>query len=118
MTEQAFPQKYISDIITAMNKIEIFLQGFDEERFVQDEKTIFAVIRALEIVGEATKRVPESIRQKYNTIPWRAMAGMRDKIIHDYTVVNLAVVWKTATGDVPALKPLLEQVIEALWKTK
>ena len=105
---------YLADIIAAMEKIEVFIQGFDEMSFHQDEKTIFAVIRALEIIGEASKRVPETARQRHPSVPWRAMTGMRDKLIHDYTIVDVTVVWKTATEDVPVLKPLLKQMISEL----
>jgi len=97
-------------MLAAMEKVESFIQGFDEEQFRRDEKTIFAVIRALEIVGEAAKRVPDTIRQTYGAVPWRAMTGMRDKLIHDYTVVDLTVVWRTASEDLPTLKPLLQQI--------
>ena len=110
------PRSYLSfikDIIDAMDKVTLFISGFDEEQFRQDDKTIFAVIRALEIIGEATKRIPESIRQSHPTIPWRAMAGMRDKLIHDYTIVNLEVVWKTATEDIPSLCPFFRQLYSA-----
>lgn len=74
-----------------------FIDGMTFETFVRDDKTVFAVVRALEIVGEATKRIPASIRDQAPSIPWRAMAGMRDKLSHDYIGVNVAVVWKTAT---------------------
>jgi len=110
MTKSRTSTSYLADIIVAMEKAEAFIQGFDEEQFRQDEKTIFAVIRAIEIVGEAAKRVPETIRQTYSTVPWRAMTGMRDKLIHDYAIVDVTVVWRTATEDLPTLKPLLQQI--------
>lgn len=106
--------QYLADMLTAMDKIEVFIQGFDEGSFQRDEKTIFAVVRALEIIGEASKRIPDTVRHQYAAVPWRAMTGMRDKLIHDYTVVDVTVVWKTAAEDVPAIKPLLQDIVRRL----
>ena len=83
--------------------------SFDE--FTKDDKTVFAVVRGLEIIGEAAKNIPSDVREKYAIIPWREMAGMRDKLTHNYFGVNLLVVWKTATQDIPALVPLVRQIL-------
>jgi uncharacterized protein with HEPN domain len=75
---------------------------------------VFAVIRVLEVAGEATKQIPEQMRQKYRILPWREMARdgtERDKLIHHYFGVDLNVVWKTVTEDVPALIPLVEKAV-------
>ena len=85
------------------------------EQFFADEKTAFAVMRALEIIGEATKNIPQSIKENYPDIPWKEMAGIRDKLIHDYFGVDLEVVWNTATEDLFELK---EKVDEAFTKSK
>jgi uncharacterized protein with HEPN domain len=103
---------YLRDILEHAEKVQSFIAGLDEDAFHQDEKTIFAVIRALEVVGEAAKKIPQPIRDKYPDIPWREMAGMRDKLIHDYFGVNTAVIWKTAVEDIPALIPLIHQVFK------
>jgi len=104
---------YLNDIKDAMEKIEMFTVGQDFEGFVKDDKTIFAVIRALEIMGEAARKIPKSMRIHYPNIPWQDMAGMRDKLIHDYFGVDLQVVWKTLQVDLPPLKRIIEEVIQA-----
>jgi uncharacterized protein with HEPN domain len=104
---------YLEDILDAIEKAMEFIQGMKYEQFAQDAKTVFAVIRALEIVGEATKQIPQSVKDSYPEVPWRQMAGMRDKLIHDYSGVNLAVVWKTVIEDLPKLEPLIRHVLAA-----
>jgi uncharacterized protein with HEPN domain len=101
---------YIEDILTAIEKIEAFVEGLSYESFIKDEKTLYAVIRALEIIGEATKKIPDDIRKKNDTVPWKDMAGMRDVLVHDYINVDVETVWLTAKEKVPQLKPLLEKI--------
>jgi len=93
----------LRDILEAASKAQEFLRDMDQEAFAEDEKTVFAVIRALEIVGEAARRVPADFRDQNPGIPWRSMTGMRDKLIHDYFGVSIDVVWKTVHEDLPAL---------------
>ncbi len=102
---------YVEDIINEISLIENFVKGMTFEQFLEDEKTSYAVIRALEIIGEASKKIPEQVRLVYQEIPWREMSGMRDKLIHDYFGVNLEVVWKTVQED---LKGLIEKLQEIL----
>ncbi|MEK7397924.1 MAG: HepT-like ribonuclease domain-containing protein, partial [Candidatus Poribacteria bacterium] len=71
---------YIQDIIESMSKAMEFINGITYNSFASDDKTIFAVVRALEIIGEAVKNIPQEIREKHTEIPWREMAGMRDKL--------------------------------------
>ena len=103
---------HIEDAINAMSKAETFIEGINFDSFSKDEKTIFAVIRALEVLGEAVKRIPNEIREQYAQIPWRAMAGMRDKLIHGYNQVNLALVWETVKTHIPSVKPTFQKILE------
>ena len=103
---------YIKDIFEAMGAVQTFVEGMDLDALVADDKTASAVVRKLEIIGEATKNVPEEIRQKYPQVPWRQMAGMRDRIIHAYFAVDYAVVWDTLKVDIPPLQPIIQQILE------
>ena len=104
-------KQYFIDILDSINKIDKFLSGFTYESFKNDDKTQYAVVRALEIIGEASKKMPLDIRQLYTDVPWREMTGMRDILIHDYFVVDTEVVWKTASIDLPPLRIKLHNII-------
>jgi uncharacterized protein with HEPN domain len=104
----------LNDIRTAASKARQFISGLDYAAFVADEKSIYAVVRALEIVGEATKRIPQEIRDLAPTIPWRSMAGSRDKLIHDYITVDLENVWHTVVVDLPSLDAELASLIQTI----
>jgi uncharacterized protein with HEPN domain len=79
---------YVADILTAIKEVEEFTRGMNFKTFSSDKKTINAVIRSLEIMGEAAKRVPDQAKERYPDIPWKRMAGMRDKLIHEYSGVD------------------------------
>lgn len=111
MSSDRDPSDYLQDIIDASLHAETFVAGMSFDAFVSDTKTLWATIRALEIVGEATRNIPESLRERYPAIPWRAMAGMRDKLIHAYASVDAEVVWKTVHEDVPAMRVAVASVI-------
>ena len=83
---------YLADILSSINEVEEFLQGMNYDNFATDKKTVNAVIRSLEVIGEATKHIPASFRNKHPDIPWSRMAGMRDVLIHDYMGVDLKTV--------------------------
>ena len=105
---------YLRDIFAAMVAIQEFIEEMDFETFVVDDKTTSAVVRKLEIIGEATKNVPRKIRQQYPQIPWRQMAGMRDKLIHAYFGVDYLLVWETVKDVIPPLLPIIEQILKDL----
>ena len=107
---------YVEDIIDAMNDAMSFVEGMKYEDVVKDRKTIYAVVRALEIIGEAVKRIPDLVRNRYPQIPWKDMAGMRDKLIHVYFGVDIRRVWKTVEEDLLDLKPLFEKILKDFQK--
>lgn len=103
---------YIEDIVDAMSKAQQFTHDMDYDAFATDTKTYFAVIRALEIVGEAVKKIPQEVKERYRDTPWRDIAGMRDKLIHEYFGVDRKVVWDTVRKDIPLLKPIFEKIVK------
>ncbi|MFN4131725.1 MAG: DUF86 domain-containing protein [Caldimicrobium sp.] len=102
---------YLKDILDAMEAIEKFVADMSFEEFKLDDKTSSAVIRKFEIIGEATKNIPVSIRQKYPDIPWREMAGFRDKLIHFYFGIKYDIVWDTIKTEIPKLKPKIRKIL-------
>jgi uncharacterized protein with HEPN domain len=81
------------------------------ESFAKDKKTVDATVRNFEIICEATKHIPERVRKEHPSVPWRDMAGMRDRLIHGYFGVNLDVIWKTVKERLPIVKPLVEEAL-------
>ena len=108
------PIVYISDMLNYCESALSFISGLNYSSFIKDEKSIFAVIRAIEVIGEASKKVPKSIKEKYFKIPWREIAGMRDKLIHEYFGINRKVVWNTVKHDIPVLKEQIEVIIKEI----
>jgi len=97
---------------------EEFIQGLSYDQFATDKKTLNAVLRTIEVIGEAAKRVPDEIRAKYPSVPWKEMAGMRDKLIHFYFGVDREAVWLVVKDRIPGLKPLMEQILHDLSVTQ
>lgn len=101
---------YLKHILDAISRIEEYVQAISYEDFMDNHLIQDGVIRQIEIIGEATKRLSREIRKGHPDIPWKDIAGMRDKLIHDYLGVDLAAVWDTAKKDIPALKNRLGNI--------
>jgi len=105
---------YIQDILDSITDIENFIKDMNFEEFTKDRKTINAVVRSIEVIGEATKKIPKTLIDRYSDIPWEKMAGMRDKLIHEYFGIDIEILWKVAKDEVSPLKPLIQNTLKSL----
>ena len=112
MTAKREYHDYVQDIFDSISDIETFIAGMDYKRFDGDKKTVNAVIRSLEIIGEAAKKIPKEITKAYPNVPWREMCGMRDKLIHEYFGVDKTILWKVATEELPPLKDIFRRILD------
>ncbi len=103
---------FIRHVLDSMGKIELFMRGVKRDDFFNNEEKQSAVIRQIEIIGEAVKNLPNSFRKKYPEIPWKDIVGMRDKLIHHYFGVNLENIWKVINEDIPVLKEQMKKILE------
>ena len=102
---------YIEHILKSISKIEDYISNVNFEKFQEKSIVHDAVIRQLEIIGEATKNLSEDFTKKHNSIPWRYMAGMRDKLIHQYFGVDFNLIWNTLETDIPVLQKYIKENI-------
>ena len=111
MMAQRSYDDYLSDILEAARLAQTFIDGVTFEEFSRNVEKYYAVTRALEIIGEAAAHIPEEMRERYPDVPWSQMVGMRNVLIHGYSGVSTAVLWRTVKEDIPTLKKALEGVI-------
>jgi uncharacterized protein with HEPN domain len=103
---------YLKHIRDAIMMIEEYTEGIDKLSFLKNTLVQDAVIRQIEIIGEASKRLSDTIRENTPNIPWQDIAGMRDKLIHDYMGVDIETVWLTVRDDIPTLKKHIKNILE------
>ncbi|MHB1252779.1 MAG: HepT-like ribonuclease domain-containing protein [Candidatus Humimicrobiaceae bacterium] len=104
---------YLNDIYNSIKDIESFIKNLNFNEFSKDKKTLNAVIRSLEIIGEASKKIPANFKEKYPDIPWNKMLGMRNKLIHEYFGVDIEMLWIVITQDIQELKSIFKKIVES-----
>jgi len=114
MSPERDVRDYLSDILQSIEDIRSFTSGMSFAQFTSDKKTINAVIRSLEIIGEAVKKIPSSIRSRHPELPWAEVAGMRDKLIHEYFGVDLEIVWETLQSDLGPFEVVVQKALDGL----
>ncbi len=118
MSEKRLFIDFLIDILNELEKINEFVGAMTYDEFLQDEKTIYAVVRSFEIMGEATKNIPDEIKDGNNQIPWSKISGMRNKLIHEYFGVDYETLWNTIKNRLPEIKPPIMKIIKSLNKKK
>lgn len=106
------PKEYLNHILDEINYLLKTSEGLSQNKLVRDETLQRAFSRSLEIIGEATKKLPEDFLDKYKTVDWKAMAGMRDRLIHDYFSVDFEIVWDVVKNEIPKLKIRIEDILK------
>ena len=101
----------VEDITAAVRRVLEYTSGMTQEEFFGDQKTIDAVVRNIEIIGEAARRVPEAIQTRAPEVAWAQMRGMRNVVIHEYDIVDVEIVWQTVQEDLPSLVEPLERLL-------
>jgi uncharacterized protein with HEPN domain len=105
------PKEFLRHIQDECSYLILVSQHLDYSSFLDDETLKRAVVRSLEIIGEATKKIPADFKVNHNSIQWKNMAGMRDRLIHDYIGVNYSIVWDVIKNKIPELKSQIDQVL-------
>ena len=105
---------YLQDILFNIEHAEKFVTNLSFDEFIKNYQVNYAVVRCLEIIGEACKQIPQTIRNKYPEIPWQRIIGIRNVIVHEYAAVDIEIIWGTVKNDLPVLKNQIQQIITDL----
>jgi uncharacterized protein with HEPN domain len=105
---------YLQDMLDNSEKAQRFLNGVTREAFAASDEKVYAVVHALQTVGEAARHIPKSMRQRYRSIEWDDIVGMRDIVVHDYFGVDVEIVWRTVQEDLPPLANTVKKMLSDL----
>lgn len=114
MSSRRRDRDYIADIQEAIQRIQAYTQGMSWDTFLHDDRTQDAVVRNIEVIGEAAKNLSGTLRKRYPHLPWKDMAGARDRLIHHYFGINNEIVWQIVQQDLPALLPKIQGILDEL----
>ena len=112
--EQRQWRLYVNDMIEFSQKVQAYTEGMNQSDFLADSRTYDAVLRNLELIGEAATHIPDAIREAHPQIPWRTIIGARNRIIHGYLGIDSDLIWNIVQEDIPALLPALKQIVETV----
>jgi len=104
----------LQDMLESLEKIERYTTGLTFERFAWDDRTVDAVVRNLEIIGEAAQQIPSEVRERYPEVPWRRVIGLRNVVVHEYFAVDVEIVWTVVRQSLPELKEALRRMMAEL----
>lgn len=108
------PELLLEDIIESIQKIKSYTNGMSSKEFFEDDKTLDAVIRNFEIIGEAANRMPEEIRVNFNDVNWHRISGFRNRIVHDYMGIDYAIVWEIIVNDLEELQQQIQHILGSI----
>ncbi len=110
MTQRQLSE-FLQDILDTITDIEIFTENVEFEAFQANREKVLAVVKSIEILGEAVKKVPDDIRNQYPDIPWKSIAGMRDVLVHEYWGIDVNIIWATVQEGLPPLKATITEIV-------
>ena len=114
MSEERILLDYLNDILESISDIKEFTAGMTQENFSKDKKTIKAVVRSLEVIGEAAGKIPQQIRNRYPEVSWQEIIGMRNRLIHEYFGIDLDIIWQTIEEDLEPLDVIVQSMVDDL----